>query len=460
MIPHKTTGRIFGWFLLGAIGTMVLTGWRGCTPEAPRSAPGMSAPPARLVILTPHSELIREVVGAEFSAWHQKNHGQFMDIQWIPMGTVDCLDYVNRLSESAGESSVRVRPDLLFGGGIMEHDFLVQRGQAEPLDLKDALADIPETILGLPTREANGHWHATAFSGFGILFNRRACEQRAVPAPTTWADLALPEYYGWVTLADPGHSGSNRQCLTLILQKYGWEEGWSIILRMAANSRALLQNSGDVITAVRDGVALAGLSASFTAMQEIEQSAGRLSYANPPAASAVTPDVITVLKGAENREVAERFVRFCLSESGQVLWGVRAEARRGYRDTLYRYPVLPAVYEKHAGEMAVAENPLAMKSDLELDLERAVKQWDIVAPLLWAAAGENGILLQKCWKRLIDAGLPPETVAALTRPPFSEDEAYTLGAKAAAGGPEADALVADWTRQFRERYEQVLAALQ
>jgi len=460
MIPHYAVGRILGWFTLGAVGAMLLTGWSGCTSEDAPAGPAGPTQPAQLVILTPHSELIREVFGAEFSAWHQKNHKQFVEIQWISMGTVDCLDYVNRLDEPAGESRIRVRPDLLFGGGITEHELLARRGQAQALDLKDAVADIPETILGLPTRDGKGHWHATAFSGFGILFNRHACEQRAVPVPTTWADVAQPEYYGWVALAAPNHSGSNRQCLTLILQKYGWNEGWPIILRIAANSRALLPSSTEVTSAVRNGVALAGPSASFTAMQEVEQSAGRLSYANPPTASAMTPDVITLLNGAEHPEVAERFVRFCLSEPGQALWGVRAEARGGYRDTLYRHPVLPGVYEKYTGKMAVAENPLAMKSEFALDMVQVEKQWDIVAPLLWAAAGENGILLQNCWKRLIDAGLPPEAVAELTRPPFREDEAYALGLKVAAGGPEADALLADWTRQFRERYEKVLATLQ
>ncbi len=459
MTLHPIVGRIPGWFTLGAVAMMLLTGWSGCTLEEPSDGPTTVNQPAQLVILTPHSERIRELFGAEFSAWHQKKYRRFVEIQWIPMGTLDCLEYVNRQREPHSESSNRRQPDLLFGGGITEHESLVQRGQARPVELQDVVADIPTTMLGLPTRDPAGHWHATAFSDFGILFNRQACEQRDVPPPTTWADLAQPAYYGWVALADPNHSGSNRQCLTLILQKYGWDEGWPIILRMAGNSRALLPSSTEVTAAVRNGLALAGLSVSFTALQEAEQSSGRLSYANPPGATALTPDIITVLDGAEHPEVAESFVRFCLSESGQILWGVRSEARRGYLDTLYRYPVLPAVYEKYADGMAVAENPFTMNRELDLDMDKVGKQWDIVAPLLVAAAGENGVYLQDCWKRLIDAGLPAEPLAELTRPPFGEDEAYAFGSKMAAGGPEAEALMTDWIRQFRQRYEKVLAAL-
>jgi iron(III) transport system substrate-binding protein len=256
-------------------------------------------------------------------------------------------------------------------------------------------------------------------------------------------------------------SGSNRQCLTLIVQSLGWEEGWATIMRMAANCRALLLHSSDVISDVSAGVSLAGLSVSFSAMQEIEsRGADRLAYLNPPGATAITPDLITVLREGAHPGLATQFLEYCLSDEGQKLWGFRAEARQGYRDTLYRYPVRPAIYEKYGDELALHDNPLTEKTDFKLDVPAAQEQSQILAPLLLAACGDNHILLQECWKRIIDAGLPAEAVAELTRVPFDEKTAYELGETITAGGPEAEALQKEWSAAFRAKYEKILSTLQ
>jgi iron(III) transport system substrate-binding protein len=431
-----------------------------CTPDQPEGQTAKSSPPARLVIITPHSPLTRELFNVGFSYWHYKKYGTYADIHWLAMGTVECLDYINHAASEGPSDEARRMPDLMFGGGITEHALLAERGQARPIGLQELATDIPETVQGLPTRDPQGRWQATALSSFGIIYHKQACAERKIPVPVTWADLARPEYYGWVSMADPMRSGSNRQCLTLILQSLGWEEGWAAILRMAANSRALLLHSSDVINNVSAGVSLVGLSVSFSAMQEIEsRGADRLAYLNPPGATAITPDLITVLNGAAHPELATRFLEYCLSDEGQKLWGFRAEERQGYRDTLYRYPVRPAIYETYGDKLALHENPLTLKADFRLDIPAAQQQSQIVAPLLLAACGDNHILLQECWKRIIDAGLPPETVAELTRVPFDEKTAYELGVTITTGGPEAEALQKEWSAAFRAKYEQILSTL-
>jgi ABC-type Fe3+ transport system substrate-binding protein len=261
-----------------------------CTPEQPEGSTAKSSPPATLVIITPHSPLIRELFNVGFSYWHYKKYGTYVDIQWLPMGTVECLDYINRATAEGPAGEPRRMPDLMFGGGITDHALLAERGQARPVSLPKLASEIPATVQGLPTRDPEGRWQATALSGFGIIYHKKACAEREIPAPVTWADLARPEYYGWVSMADPTRSGSNRQCLTLIIQSLGWEKGWATIMRMAANCRALLLHSSDVISDVSAGVSLAGLSVSFSAMQEIEtRGADRLAYLNPPGATAITP---------------------------------------------------------------------------------------------------------------------------------------------------------------------------
>lgn len=437
----------------------------GCDDTSVREARiDPAPPPSRLVIVTPHNETIRRTFYEGFSEYYDQTHDQPVAIQWIHRGSPQCVECIE---DAATNSEIALRglaPDLMFGGGVTEHQRLVEMGLARPMKAKapeEAL--LPKTLLGVPLLDEQNYWHATALSGFGIFVNRRACIEREIAAPRTWADLADPAYYGWVAMADPARSGSNRFCLGLILQRHGWDEGWSLILRTAANCRALFPSSSEAITAVSSGLCLSGYSVNFVALQEAQRhDAGRLDYVSPADASAITPDLITVAKYASVPDLAEEFVRYCLSEEGQALWSLRggrpgAEEGASQR-TLFRYPVLPTMYEKYADKLAVGDNPFERTSDFAVDMELERKQAAIVVPLLAAACGDNHILLQRAWKAVIDRGLPEDAVAELTKPLFTEAEALELGARYQRG-EEAGELDAQWAASFREKYEKVLAML-
>jgi hypothetical protein len=106
------------------------------------------------------------------------------------------------------------------------------------------------------------------------------------------------------------------------------------------------------------------------------------------------------------------------------------------------------------------ENPMKMDFGLKLDVDKTRQQDSIVKPLVTAACGENHVLLQRAWKAVIDAGMPAEAVAVLTKPPFNERTAFELGAKYEAADREvADKMLADWSADFRSRYEKVLSSV-
>jgi len=473
--PSSIHGRLF---LLSAV--LLPPSVPACKQnEVPQARIEPGPPPLPLVVLTPHNEIIREAFERGFGEWHLREHGRPVVIRWVSMGTPQCLRYVE---EAASNNELAVRgkvPDLMFGGGVTEHRELAERGFARKLTaaVPEETA-IPKSLRGAPLVDDAGRWHATALSDFGIFFNRKACHERGLPEPAAWEDLASPAYYGWVAVADPTRSGSNRFCLDLILQRYGWEQGWGLILRLAANARTLLPGSTAVLENVSSGMCLAGLSVNFAALQEVAADEGwHLAYVTPVGASAITPDVITILSYASSPELAERFVRFCLSDAGQAFWGVQAgsgapdgtsgeapPATTVY-ETLYRYPVVPAAYQKFAGRLSVPDNPFERTTDLVIDMDLEQKQARIVGPLLLAACGENHILLQKAWKAVIDAGLPltpgvkglpAEALAELTRPPFDEKTAYELGLRFEKGD-DASGLAADWSAAFRAKYEKVIS---
>lgn len=413
-----------------------------------------SAPRERLTIITPHNKKIRDAFTVEFSNWYESKNGRPVDIEWIVRGTRSCLDYVDQVfqAQQRADTGPRVIPDLMFGGGVADHQVLADRDQSKPIQIGDRLKDIPPMVADLPTHDPNGHWFAIGLSSFGIVYNAKACDARGVQPPATWSDLADPRFYGWIGVADPKVSGSNLHCMMLMLQRYGWEEGWSVIMRLLGNARALSGGSSDVLSQVRSGVFLAAVAVNFDGMNLQEETGGTVRYVNPLSDTALSPDAASVLKCTNQPEIAKAFIEFALSEPGQVLFGVRANARRSFGDTLYHYPIDPAVYEKYADGLALAENPIQMNFGFSIDNERAGRQFQILVPLVQAAC-ENHVLLQNAWKKVIDAGLPEDAVHELTSPLFDEETAYQQAAAYADAEPaEAERMMREWAEAFRAKY--------
>ena len=368
MSGHKRTGRT-GIALAGLL-SLGLAVAVGC--DRRQAAPGSVS--EKLTILTPHNENICRAFEYGFSDWHRRNHGQPVDITWIRKGTPKCVEHIEALYTQRAEAGPRdPRPDLMFGGGVADHDKLSEQGWSRPLELGASMDGIPAEVNGIPTRSEKGDWVATGLTSFGVLCNKKACAARDIEAPSSWADLADPRFFGWLGIADPAFSGSNRQGMMLILQQYGWEEGWGIILCALANARGLEQHSSAVLDQVEYGVFLASFAANFDALARVEErGVENLEYIAPKDGTAVTPDIVTVLKDTTRPKIAERFVQFLLSEEGQILWG----GKREYSPTLYHYPIRAFVYEQHANRLALPRTRSSSRSVNGLTRRRvASRRW-------------------------------------------------------------------------------------
>jgi len=430
----------------------------GCSDPAEKGARHEPAQRHRLTVITPHNKDIRDAFGVAFGDWYDRKHKQLVSIDWVALGTPRCVSYVDQVFEAPPEARPVAIPDLMFGGGIADHAALADRGYLLPLS--DVSAPVPAEVGGLPTRDEQGRWFATSLSTFGIVYHQRDCDLRGIAPPATWTDLADPRFFGWVGLADPRASGSNRQCLNLILQQAGWQDGWGLVLRILANARALMDSSGDVLTGVRQGVFLPAFAVNFDGQALGETSDGVVRYVNPAGATVITPDVVSVLRCARDADLAAEFVRFCLSREGQVLWSVPQADRATYGNTLYHYPIVPEIYQEYADRLSVPENPYEADFGLRLDLAESRWRLALLDPLVAAATGENHVQLQRAWRAAIEAGLPPAAVAELTSPPFDETRARELAAQLETADPAAAArLQTEWAAAFAAKYQRVLDML-
>ena len=448
------------WLALFSIAAPLAALLPGCGSGPAPAVTRNATPRKALVLITPHNEMIRYAFEVGFASWYLEHKGAVVNIEWIFRGTPDCVAYVERVPGLVARREPIPRPDVMFGGGIADHARLADGGLSTPLDLDDVIAAYPTDVNGIPTRDPKNRWFATGLSSFGLLINAAACAAREIPAPATWADLAEPRFASWLAIADPRFSGSHRECLALTLEQLGWEQGWPVIMRMLANTRALSGRSGAALDLTISGHTLATFAVNFDGAARAAGSGGPARYLIPSGATAVTPDVISALQVGEHPDVAADFVRFVLSEEGQALWAVSSEERNTPGESLYHYPIDPAIYEKYAGALCVDLNPFADPPGLTINAERARTRGVLLEVLIPAAAGDNHIELQRLWERVRAAGSPTDLVTELLAPPFDDAQALAHGARlAAATTDEEAALLAEWSQMFTERYARVARAL-
>ncbi len=417
-------------------------------------AAAVSAEHYDLEIITPHNQDIQ----IEFERGFIAHLGRPLRIRWIKKGTGEIIQQLDAQERASKGGSFGI--DVFFGGGVPDHDLAASRGYLEAPNLPaEILAGIPERIAGVANYDPRHLWFGSALSAFGMLKNLRGLANQSLPDPQSWEDLAHPRMFSWVIIADPRKSASVRVCYELILQQYGWEKGWPLLMQIAANSRLIADSSSAIPNEIATGNVLAGPCIDFYAYARVSQAGqGVLAYINPVGGSAITPDPISMLRKPPHRELAEKFIAFVLSPEGQRLWVLPAGTPDGPREhTLYRMPIRPDVCRQYADRLTVKDPYQEAQAgnfrNLDDDLQRA--RSTLLAELMGAALADPHQDLQAAWKALIDGGMKPEALAEWNRLPFTQAESLELAAKLQAGDRQARQLTREWTRTFRDKYERV-----
>lgn len=346
----------------------------------------------RLIVITPHNEQIRFEFGRGFDLWHRAKYGSSVTIEWrTPGGTSEIRRQLIAEYEAAARDGrlALMNYDLLFGGGSFEHaqiaqsrtmtDALGATGSytiSEPVDFPAQMLSewYGENRIGRNTLyDPNRHWFGTALSGFGIVFNRDVLAAHDLPPPTTWDDLANPRLAGLIALADPTRSGSVATTFEVILQREGWVEGWTMLRAASANSRYFSDSASKVVIDVSAGEAAIGTCIDFYGRLQTQSLADagydRLGYVDPPGLSDIDPDPVSLLTGAPHRDLALRFIEFCLSADGQALWQFprrSADKELGpERFELRRLPIRRMMYSQYSGNFIDRVDPFALARPVE-----------------------------------------------------------------------------------------------
>ncbi len=391
-------------------------------PDHPPPPPGAR----QLIIVSPHNEQIRHEFAQAFDTWHRAQYGEPVAVIFSsPGGTSEIRKMLFAQYKAAIEQGREPggSADLVFGGGSYEHDALrrgvqvVVDGERRDEPVTAPVAFEPEwldqtygtnDIGGIKLYDPEGYWFGTALSGFGIVFNRDELAAQNVEPPTTWSDLGDPRLVGRVALVNPGQSGSIKTTFEAILHREGWDRGWKILRRAAANARYFSGSSLKPPTDVSSGDATLGISIDFYGRyqaQAIRMATGRdrLGYVVPKGVSTIDPDPVSMLRGAPDPELARRFIEFTLTDIAQSLWQFRVDdpvddELGPERFELRRLPIIRDFYQAYPERLIDQVNPFETATALE-NPERAVRSF--IAVVFAAMAMENHHQLRAAWERII-----------------------------------------------------------
>jgi ABC-type Fe3+ transport system substrate-binding protein len=244
--------------------------------------------------------------------------------------------------------------DIAWGGGPVVFDLVNGEGMLSPLTygpLVEIMDEIPDEISGAPSKRYNGEdvmWVGSAVSSFGFTINTEFLETEELPVPTSWADLANETYAQFayfpsvtaIGTADATLSTSNTRMFEIILQTYGWQDGWKLLTRKGANAR-IFDKSELVRDAAIRGEIGAGTTIDFYGYTAQMENPELCQYVLPEDGTAVNADPIALVYTSEEPEAAQAFIAWMLSPEGQEVW---------LDPTINRMPINPDVFDTDLGQ--------------------------------------------------------------------------------------------------------------
>jgi spermidine/putrescine-binding protein len=167
------------------------------------------------------------------------------------------------------------------------------------------------------------------------MWNKNYLQAHQLPAPKEWTDLGNPRYHNHLVISAPSRSGTTHLTVEVILQAYGWDKGWALLLNSGGNMGAITERSFGVPEAVISGQYGIGVVIDFFGLSAI--ASGQPVDFVYPSLTSVVPASVGIVKGAPNMDNAKGFVNYLLSEPGQMVL---------FSPEIGRLPVVPDLYAK------------------------------------------------------------------------------------------------------------------
>lgn len=267
------------------------------------------------------------------------------------------------------ETASKPDSDIMWASAVDAFAVLKEDGLLATYTIpKDIAKNIPAKIGTYPMHDHDGAYFGFALSGYGIMWNNSYLQAYRIKTPKEWTDLTNPNFHGHLAMSAPSRSGTTHLTVEAILQGYGWEKGWEIILNMGGNMAVITERSFGVPQGVINGEFGVGVVIDFFGLSSIASG-------NPvdfiyPSITPIVPANIGMIKGGPNPENAKKFIHFLLSKDGQLLL---------FDQKISRLPVIPELYTQAPKGFP---NPFKMEvSGSKFDIDLSQKRYGLINSL-------------------------------------------------------------------------------
>ncbi|MFZ2162470.1 MAG: extracellular solute-binding protein [Sideroxyarcus sp.] len=271
----------------------------------------------KVVVLSSYPQ---EVIN-QFEAAFEKKYPQYrLEILWRQ--SRDTMNYLHQPHSPV---------DVYWTPAQRNFAMLAKEGALRKLDID--LKGLSQKIGGFQISDPDGYYVAHETAGYGMAYHPGELKRLGLPVPQDWQALTAPAFDGHVVLPIPSKVGYAPILIDTLLQSYGWEQGWQVLTRIAAN--AVLADAGATFISddVGSGRVAVGMTMDFFAVSAIANGKPlRFTY---PEKVGFSPAHVGIFKESSNLDGARAFASYVLSAEGQKLL---------FHPDIRKLPVRPAVY--------------------------------------------------------------------------------------------------------------------
>ena len=216
----------------------------------------------------------------------------------------------------SGTTEVMGKLAAEFAGGAPKPDVLLLADAATMETLKKDGRLMPYPGAKVDGLEPGSYDAERTYFGSKLITTGIAVNTAAKNRPTSWADLAKPEYKGQVAMPSPLYSGAAAIMLGTMTDRP--DLGWSFFEKLKAADTVAVRGNGAVVTAVANGEKPYGVLVDFMAFNA-KAKGSPIDFIFPAEGNPAVTEPVAILKTTQNPAAARAFIDFILSDEGQKL---------------------------------------------------------------------------------------------------------------------------------------------